>query len=339
MNQSSNNRLKNHVMFSGLAKGADSLFMNLAAKYGVGRQIHIRPVGNLGNTKNLPKGVEVLVAQSEHLFKAVDKIKELLGIELRLGMGSNLLARNYYQVSKSESVLAVAYLTGDFKSVSGGTRMAVDLGVALGLPVYVLDVSSEAWYSYNYKDNQFQLYNGIPPLTRKFTGVGTRDIENYNIKDKLTGQWVSREQFVGHDKANRLVALMEQVFIKATEIVELKVYRLEDSETGKGPFSSHVSVPFDWSESHRAPMESDSPTYEEYAKWIEKVEPEDWGLPSRYRFAFSTLERLKDCFEGYEKYPNFKIMEYIIDTSDPLSFVSLSDGQVIFCEVISKREL
>ena len=208
--------LSNHVMYSGLAKGADSLFMNLASKYGVGRQIHIRPVGNLGNTNNLPNGVEVLVAQVEHLLKAVDKIDELLGIKLKLGTGANLLARNYYQVSNSESVLAVAYLTGDFKSVSGGTRMAVDLGVALGLPVYVLDVATECWYSYNYKNNQFQPYNGIPTLTRKFTGVGTRDIENYNIKDKLTGQWVSREQFVGHDKANRLVALMEQVFIQAT---------------------------------------------------------------------------------------------------------------------------
>lgn len=207
--------LSNFVMYSGLAKGADSIFMNLAAKYGVGRQIHIRPVGNLGNTKNLPKGVEVLVAQSEHLFKAVDKIDELLGIKLKLGMGSNLLARNYYQVSISDSVLAVAYLTGDFKSVSGGTRMAVDLSVALNLPTYVLDVATENWYSYNYEANQFQLYNGIPTLTRKFTGVGTRDIENYNIKDKLTGEWVSREQFVGEDKANRLIALMEQVFIKA----------------------------------------------------------------------------------------------------------------------------
>ena len=215
MNQSSNNPLNTYVMYSGLAKGADSLFMSLAAKYGVGRQIHIRPVGNLGNTKNLPNGVEVLVAQSEHLSKAVDKIDELLGIKLKLGMGSNLLARNYYQVSKSESVLAVAYLTGDFKSVLGGTRMAVDLGVALGLPVYVLDVASENWYSYNYETNRFQLYNGIPPLTRKFTGVGTRDIENYNIKDKLTGQWVSREQFVGQDKATRLIAMMEQVFIQA----------------------------------------------------------------------------------------------------------------------------
>ena len=332
--------LSNFALYSGGAYGADAIWGKLAHQYGVGKQFHIRPVGNERIHKSLSNlGLQPLVVQSDKLFKAVDKIKELLGIELRLGMGSNLLARNYYQVSNSESVLAVAYLTGDLKSVSGGTRMAVDLGVALGLPVYVLDVVTESWYSYNYKDNQFQLYNGIPTLTRKFTGVGTRDIENYSIKDKLTGEWVSREQFVGQDKANRLIALMEQVFIKATQIVELKVYRLEDSETGKGPFASPISVPFSWSESHRAPMESDSPTYEEYTNWIEKIDPIRRHLPSRYRFAFSTLERLKDCFEGYEEYPNFKIMEYVIDTSDPLSFISLSDGQVIFCEVISKREL
>ena len=207
--------LSNFVMYSGLAKGGDNTFMNLASKYGVGRQIHIRPVGNLGNTNNLPNGVEVLVAQVEHLLKAVDKIDELLGIKLKLGTGANLLARNYYQVSNSESVLAVAYLTGDFKSVLGGTRMAVDLSIALNLPTYVLDVTTENWFIYDYSQNKFISYMGTPPLTRKFTGVGTRDIENYNIKDKLTGQWVSREQFVGHDKANRLVALMEQVFIKA----------------------------------------------------------------------------------------------------------------------------
>ena len=216
MNQSSNNPLNTYVLYTGGAYGADALFGVLAHKYGVGKQFHIRPVGNEKIHKSLSKlGLQPLVAQSDNLFKAVNKIKELLGIELRLGTGSNLLARNYYQVNKSESVLAVAYLTGDFKSVSGGTRIAVDLSIALNLPTYVLDVSSEAWYSYNYETNQFQLYEGIPPLTRKFTGVGTRDIENYNIKDKLTGEWVPRAEFVGHDKANRLIALMEQVFIKA----------------------------------------------------------------------------------------------------------------------------
>lgn len=209
--------LSNHVLYSGGAYGADQIFGVLAHKYGVGKQFHIRPVGNERIHKSLSKlGLEPLVAQSDNLFKAVDKIDELLGIKLKLGTGANLLARNYYQVSNSKSVLAVAYLTGDFKSVSGGTRMAVDLSIALKLPVYVLDVCSEAWYSYNYEANQFQLYEGIPTLTRKFTGVGTRDIENYNVKDKLTGLWVSREQFVGHDKANRLIALMEQVFIQAT---------------------------------------------------------------------------------------------------------------------------
>ena len=214
MNQSSNNRLNTYVLFSGLAKGADSLFMNLASKYGVGRQIHIRPVGNLGNTKNLPNGVEVLVAQSEHLLKACDKIKELLGVELKYGMGSNLLARNYYQVNKSESVLAVAHLNQD-NTVKGGTSVAVDLAIVLNLPVYVLDVFTEKWFIYDYTTKSFTAFNGTPPLTRKFTGVGTRDIENYNIKDKLTGEWVPRAEFVGQAKATRLVALMEQVFIQA----------------------------------------------------------------------------------------------------------------------------
>lgn len=209
--------LSNFVMYSGLAKGADSLFMNLASKYGVGRQIHIRPVGNLGNTKNLPNGVEVLVAQVEHLLKAVDKIDELLGIKLKLGTGANLLARNYYQVSNSESVLAVAYLTGDFKSVSGGTRMAVDLSIALNLPTYVLDVTTENWFIYDYSQNKFTSYADTPPLTRKFTGVGTRDLENYQVKDKNTGLWINRPQFIGQEKATRLINKIEQVFIKATE--------------------------------------------------------------------------------------------------------------------------
>ena len=148
--------------------------------------------------------------------QGVDNIKELLGIELRLGMGSNLLARNYYQVNKSESVLAVAYLTGDFKSVSGGTRMAVDLGVALGLPVYVLDVTTEDWFMYDYNQAQFVQFKDVPPLSRKFTAVGTRDIEDYNIKDRDSGLWVSRPQFVGHDKSRRIIAKMEDVFKLAT---------------------------------------------------------------------------------------------------------------------------
>ena len=216
MNQSSNNPLNKHVLYTGGAYGADQIFGQLAHKYGVGTQFHIRPQGNTKIHKDLVKlGYQPKVADPNVLAKAYDKIKELLGLNLKHGIAGDLKARNYYQVSISESVLAVAYLTGDFKSVSGGTRIAVDLSIALNLPTYVLDVTTENWFIYDYSQNKFISYMGTPPLTRKFTGVGTRDLENYQVKDKNTGLWVSRPQFVGHDKATRLVHKMEQVFIQA----------------------------------------------------------------------------------------------------------------------------
>lgn len=115
------------------------------------------------------------------------------------------------------------------------------------------------------------------------------------------------------------------------------VYRLEYRETGNGPFTSGSWVPSHWLDSHYPPMEECSPCYEEYMEWIELVDPGRWSLPPRYRFAFSTLMELKRCFKGYEKCPELQLMECRIDTSDPLSYISLSDGQVIFSKVISKR--
>lgn len=215
MNQSSNNPLNKHVLFSGGAYGADAIWGKLAHKYGVITQQHIRPQGNNRIHKDLVKlGYQPKVADSNVLAKAYDKIKELLGLNLKHDIAGDLKARNYYQVSTSESVLAVAHLNQD-DTVKGGTRIAIDLAIVLNLPTYVLDVFTEKWFIYDYTTKSFTAFNGTPPLTRKFTGVGTRDIENYNIKDKLTGEWVPRAEFVGQDKATRLVALMEQVFIQA----------------------------------------------------------------------------------------------------------------------------
>ena len=216
MNQSSNNRLNTYVLYTGGAYGADALFGVLAHKYGVGKQFHIRPVGNEKIHKSLSKlGLQPLVAQSEHLFKAYDKIEELLSLDLKHGIAGDLKARNYYQVSISESVLAVAHLNQD-NTVKGGTDVAVQLGIALELPVYVLDVFTEEWFIYDYSTKSFTAFTGTPPLTRKFTGVGTRDIENYNILDKETNQWVPRAEFVGVDKSRRIIAKMEDVFKLAT---------------------------------------------------------------------------------------------------------------------------
>lgn len=210
-----NKSLDSYVLYSGGAYGADRLFGVLSHKYGVGRQYHIRPIGNEKIHKDLIKlGLRALVADVPTLCKAADKINKLIGVELRQGRSSALLARNYYQVNKADSVLAVGYLNGT--TVLGGTRMAVDLGIALELPVYVLDIKSESWYLFDYNTNDFVLYEGVPTLTRKFAGVGSRDIESYNVKDRNTGQWVPRKEYVGDDKARRINSMVEDVFIQAT---------------------------------------------------------------------------------------------------------------------------
>lgn len=209
------NTFENHVLYTGGAYGADTLFGMLAHQYGVGKQFHIRPIGNTKIHKTLVKlGYGPLVAPEDKLAFARVKIQELIGLKLTNNLMNNLKTRNYFQVSNSESVLAVARIKSDLKSVSGGTDVAVQLGIALGLPVYVLDVHSESWHIYNSTSEKFILFSGVPPLTRKFTGVGTRDIENYNVKDKVTGNWVPRKEFVGEEKAETLSSILRQVFLQ-----------------------------------------------------------------------------------------------------------------------------
>ena len=232
--QSSNNPLNTYVLFSGAARGADAIWSNLASKYGVGRMIHYRPDGNTDvrspymvnrvwndetrkyyYVPNHPW--ELRVCDESRLLTARQEIRSLIGLTLSNNFGANLKARNYYQVNKSGSVLAVSTLlrspSATNKFVSGGTDLAIQLSVSLGLPTYVLDVESELWHIYNYDTNRFEPCS-TPVLTEWFAGVGTRTIELFNVPCKLTGNWIPSE-FVGHDKANRLIALMEQVFIQA----------------------------------------------------------------------------------------------------------------------------
>ena len=117
------------------------------------------------------------------------------------------------------------------------------------------------------------------------------------------------------------------------------VYRLENRRNGNGPFTSGVDVPFRWLDSHYPPMDTVSPVHEEFEEWMEVVNEGHKYLPYCYKFAFNSLMKLKRCFEGYEKFENLYLMEYVIDISELEYCCLLSDGQVIFSNVISKVEL
>lgn len=117
------------------------------------------------------------------------------------------------------------------------------------------------------------------------------------------------------------------------------VYRLEHRRTGKGPFTSGVNVPFRWLDSHYPPMDLVSPVHEEFEEWMEVANEGHKYLPYCYLFAFESLMKLKRCFKGYEDFPELRLMEYVIDISELEYCCLLSDGQVIFSNVISKVEL
>lgn len=207
------NSLKSFVLYSGAAYGADSMFGELAHKYGVGRQYHIRPIGNEKVTPNLVKlGIKPFVASKEILDKAREALHSLLGIRYQDTLAGNLQCRNYYQVVKSEGVFAVASINPDFVSVKGGTNTAVQVGIKLNKPVYVLDVQDLVWFEYSYEEKEFVQMDKDPILPRRFTGVGTRDIQDYKVKDKVSGEWVSRPEYLGKDVENRVRAKLEKLF-------------------------------------------------------------------------------------------------------------------------------
>ena len=118
------------------------------------------------------------------------------------------------------------------------------------------------------------------------------------------------------------------------------IYRLEHIDTGVGPFVQTLkNLPDRWLYSHDAPMDSSSPCHQEYLEWIEKVTPGSPYLPTCMKFGFNSLQKLIDCFIGYREFPELHIMEYQIDTSYEEDYCVLSDGQVIFSEVISKTPI
>lgn len=229
------NRFSEYVLYSGGAYGADALWGVLAHKCGLVNQYHIRPEGNEKIHKNLlALGLKPLVADEPKLQVAREQIKKLIGLELKPSLGSNLKARNYYQVNKSECVIAVACLNPDNISVKGGTDVAVQLGINTCIPTYVLDTYTESWYKYEYWTENPGFYPcDTPKLYRKSTLVGTRDIEDYKVLDKFSNKWVSRSEFVGIEKAKRIRSLMEQVFIKSMEKPAIKVqdtFSVSDTE-------------------------------------------------------------------------------------------------------------
>lgn len=208
--QKRNNNPQDYTMNSGGAYGGDTYWDVIGRQFGLTKINHFRPKDNQRLSKTLIDGnVKPLPITYEQSNYAREQIKQLTGRDLSYDIGGELLARDFYQVDKSDGVFAIANITSSQKAVQGGTNMAVQVGIKQGKPVHVYDLNTESWYQYNQSTGKFEVED-TPVLTKSFAGVGTRNIQNYRVNKN--GQWVYREEYVGYDKALKAANAIKAVY-------------------------------------------------------------------------------------------------------------------------------
>lgn len=205
-------KLTDYINHSGGAYGGDTYWDIIGREFGVKNHKHYRDIANTSLSKQLKeRGIKAEVLSKNQMDKARVEISNLLGIKYKDDLRGNLQVRNYYQVANSDAVFAIAKLDSDKKGVNGGTNTAVQLAIRLNKPVYVWDINTEKWYLY--KNNNF-IESDVPILTPNFAGVGSRNIEDYNVLNKKTGKWESREEYVGKDKEESAKKAIRAVYEK-----------------------------------------------------------------------------------------------------------------------------
>ena len=214
--QKQQNNPQDYTMNSGGAYGGDTYWDVIGRQFGLTKINHFRPIDNQNMSKTLRDGnVKPFSITHEQSNYAREQIKQLTGRELPYTLAGELLARDFYQVDKSDGVFAVANITSSQKAVEGGTNMAVQVCIKQGKPVHVYDLNTESWYQYNQSTGRFEAED-TPVLTKSFAGVGTRNIQNYKVNKN--GQWVDREGYVGENKAlkayNAIKAVYQKTFSK-----------------------------------------------------------------------------------------------------------------------------
>lgn len=207
-----NNNPQDYTMNSGGAYGGDTYWDVIGRQFGLTKINHFRPADNQRLSKTLrDRNVKPFSITHEQSNYAREQIKQLTGRDLPYDIGGELLARNFYQVDKSDGVFAIANITSSQRAVEGGTNMAVQVGIKQGKPVHVYDLNTESWYQYNQSTGRFEVED-TPVLTKSFAGVGTRNIQNYKVNKN--GQWVDKEGYVGYDKALKAANAIKAVYQK-----------------------------------------------------------------------------------------------------------------------------
>jgi hypothetical protein len=164
------------ICLSGGAKGADTLFGELALEAGHGLKHYIFQGHN-------SKCSHTVKLSSELLFSARPYVIEANKILKRTYPGTNpyvnsVLERNFFQVLNSHCIYAIVY---DIKKIQG-TMWALVMGAQLGISdIYVFNSVDNSWYEYSLPDVWIKCSTAPPKPCYIYTGIGSRELTENGI--------------------------------------------------------------------------------------------------------------------------------------------------------------
>lgn len=164
-----------NICFSGGAEGADLLFGKMADKI----DHRVCNYSFAGHNVNCPYRWILtetqLVTADPHIIKANETLKRGSFASYKPYV-KNLIRRNWFQVSNSDSVYAVSNIAFDKPdTVEGGTGWAVQMAIDTGIEnIWVFDQKYKNWYIWG-KD-MFWRTEQPPRPKGLYAGIGTRTL-------------------------------------------------------------------------------------------------------------------------------------------------------------------
>ena len=326
------NDLSDYTNHSGGAYGGDTFWDIIGREFGVTKHKHYRDAGNTSLSAQLRKaGVEAEVLTKDQMDKARTEVETLLGEKYPDTLQGNLQVRNYYQVANADAVYAVAEIVPSTKpEVFGGTNTAIQLGIKLGKPVYVFDLGTKKWYTQDksfletgYDETKHEWnYNGwmetsTPTLTKNFAGVGSRDIESYNVKN-AEGKWVPRPKYKGIEVEEAAKQAIRDVYTNTfntpTELTPLTDYvSVDDLE--KNPIFEGMTIEFvkEISTDKDKPVALRTPKGQNKVLMVadlmyQKYEEKAWTSPATQRDGSKATPLAENQFGSYNEFLTFALL-------------------------------
>jgi len=170
--------MKDYILYSGGAIGSDRQWNNIGKMVGLEKAINFI-VGSLDicNSDFLNQIEEAYMQAAKDLGRPT-LFKE--------SYGGKLVRRDYLQAFYADAVYAIGNIINpgskdkkgyinktNHQIVSGGTGYCVQMAINMNKSVYVFNQLDNNWYKWN--DSIFELIE-CPVLTKKFAGIGTREI-------------------------------------------------------------------------------------------------------------------------------------------------------------------